>query len=104
MTSSPTLAATRAPLPAAEYERVRQTTLRLAEPLSAEDAALQSMPYASPAKWHLAHTSWFMEEFVLRPAHGPSFTPFAAGYKALFNSYYQQVGEQWPRDRRGLLS
>jgi ergothioneine biosynthesis protein EgtB len=81
------------------YNAVRQRTLRLAEPLSAEDACVQSMPDASPAKWHLAHTTWFFETFVLgsRP-------PFDPDFRVLFNSYYQQVGDRHPRAQRGLLT
>jgi ergothioneine biosynthesis protein EgtB len=61
------------------------------------------MPDASPAKWHLAHVSWFFETFVLRP-HRPGYRPFGAGFEQLFNSYYNTVGEPFPRARRGLLS
>jgi ergothioneine biosynthesis protein EgtB len=86
------------------YVRVRQLTSQLAEPLTAEDAALQSMPLASPAKWHLAHTTWFFEEFVLRPAAGEAFVAYDPRYRNLFNSYYEQVGEAWPRELRGVLS
>ena len=88
---------------AARYAWVRGATTRLAERLSPEDCALQSMPDASPVKWHLAHTTWFFETFVL--------DRFAAGYRALdpnyrflFNSYYHAVGEQFPRPQRGMLS
>jgi ergothioneine biosynthesis protein EgtB len=86
---------------ALDYERVRSATLRLAEPLSAEDCAIQSMPDASPVKWHLAHTTWFFETFVLAPRGVRAFHP-SFGY--LFNSYYDAVGERHPRPRRGLLS
>lgn len=81
------------------YEAVRQRTLKLAEPLSAEDACVQSMPDASPAKWHLAHTTWFFETFVLG-----SQPPFDPDFRVLFNSYYQQVGDRHPRAQRGLLT
>ncbi len=84
---------------AARYARVRDRSARLAAPLSAEDAQLQSMPDASPAKWHLAHTTWFFARFVLEdPAAIPD------GWDVLFNSYYVGAGERHPRPRRGLLS
>jgi len=91
---------------AGETERfrgVRRTTLALREPLSAEDCCVQSMPDASPAKWHLAHTSWFFETFALEPSL-PGYTPFHPAYRVIFNSYYNSVGEQHPRPRRGMLS
>ncbi len=81
------------------FEAVRRRTVRLVEPLSAEDACVQSMPDASPAKWHLAHTTWFFETFLLE--HEP---PFDADFRVLFNSYYQQVGDRHPRAQRGLLT
>ncbi len=85
------------------YQLVRQTTRTLAEPLSEEDCALQSMPDASPVKWHLAHTSWFFETFVLAP-HDPGYQIFDPAYRVLFNSYYNAVGDKHPRPERGLLS
>jgi ergothioneine biosynthesis protein EgtB len=85
------------------YDRVRAQTLALAAPLSAEDCALQSMPDASPVKWHLAHTSWFFETFVLEPAL-PRFAPYREEFRVLFNSYYVTVGERHPRPERGVLS
>ena len=88
---------------ALRYDQVRAQTLKLIDGLSAEDCALQSMPDASPLKWHLAHTTWFFETFVLeRLARGH--TPFNPAYRYLFNSYYNAIGEQYPRARRGLLS
>ena len=88
---------------ARRYPEVRRDTARLALPLGAEDCALQSMPDASPVKWHLAHTTWFFETFVLeRFARG--FRAFHPQYRFLFNSYYNAVGEQYPRPQRGLLS
>ena len=88
---------------AERLDAVRATTLRLAAPLSAEDCALQSMPDASPVKWHLAHTTWFFETFLLeRYARG--YRPFDPRYRVLFNSYYNAVGAQHPRPERGLLS
>jgi ergothioneine biosynthesis protein EgtB len=80
------------------YQAVRQRSIALAEPLSAEDCAIQSMPDASPVKWHLAHTTWFFETFVLKGK------PFNAGYGFLFNSYYNAIGERHPRPERGMLS
>ena len=85
------------------YRAVRARSEELAAPLSAEDQALQSMPDASPTKWHLAHTSWFFETFVLEGGV-PGYRPFHASFRVLFNSYYQSVGEQFARARRGLLS
>jgi ergothioneine biosynthesis protein EgtB len=81
----------------------RAQTERLAAPLSAEDCALQSMPDASPTKWHLAHTSWFFETFVLEKAI-PGYVPFHPQFRMLFNSYYVAVGPRHPRPERGLLS
>jgi ergothioneine biosynthesis protein EgtB len=88
---------------AARLEAVRRRTVALAAPLSAEDAMVQSMPDASPAKWHLAHTSWFFETFVLARAE-PGAPPFHPAYAFLFNSYYDAVGPRQPRPERGLLS
>ncbi len=82
---------------------VRALTLSLAEPLSAEDCAVQSMPDASPTKWHLAHTSWFFETFVLEPGLR-GYVPFDPAYRVLFNSYYVAVGDRHPRPQRGLLT
>ena len=87
----------------AQYQSVRLQTEALSQPLSAEDCALQSMPDASPVKWHLAHTSWFFETFVLEPAiHG--YRAFHPRFRELFNSYYVAVGPRHPRPERGLLS
>lgn len=86
-----------------EFEQVRQHSLRLAEPLSDEDCCAQSMPDASPVKWHLAHTTWFFETFILE-AREPDFQPFHPAFRVLFNSYYNGVGDKHPRPRRGLLT
>jgi ergothioneine biosynthesis protein EgtB len=85
------------------YAAVRQASLDLAAPLSAEDCQVQSMPDASPTKWHLAHVTWFFETFVLE-RFAPAFKPFDPAFRILFNSYYQGVGEQHPRPHRGLLT
>jgi len=82
---------------------VRATTERLCEGLTAEDCQLQSMDDASPVKWHLAHTTWFFETFILERAL-PGHRPFDPAYRVLFNSYYVGVGERHPRPQRGLLS
>lgn len=87
---------------AADFEAVRATSLALAAPLTAEDCQIQSMPDASPAKWHLAHVTWFFETFVLERFE-PGFQPVDPRYRVLFNSYYQGVGEQHPRPQRGLI-
>jgi len=87
----------------ARYERVRARTSSLAEPLSAEDCCVQSMPDASPVKWHIAHTSWFFETFILEQ-HDPDFRPFNAEFRILFNSYYNGIGEKHPRAQRGMLT
>ncbi|HSQ80291.1 MAG TPA: ergothioneine biosynthesis protein EgtB [Casimicrobiaceae bacterium] len=88
---------------ARRYADVRAHTRNLVAPLSAEDCALQSMPDASPAKWHLAHTTWFFETFVLEPGL-PDYRVFDPSFRALFNSYYEAVGERHPRPERGMLS
>ncbi|MGH8712403.1 MAG: ergothioneine biosynthesis protein EgtB [Casimicrobiaceae bacterium] len=90
------------PLPA-RYRAVRAATEALAAPLSDEDCAIQSMPDASPVKWHLAHTSWFFETFLLEPGL-PGYRPYQPAFRTLFNSYYNAVGDRHPRPRRGLLS
>ncbi len=87
----------------ARYQQVRDRSVRLADPLSPEDCALQSMPDTSPTKWHLAHTTWFFETFLIEPAL-PGYRYFDPGFRVLFNSYYNSVGEQHPRPSRGLLS
>jgi ergothioneine biosynthesis protein EgtB len=87
---------------ASRYARVRARSMALAAPLSAEDAMVQSMPDASPAKWHLAHTTWFFERFVL--ARRAGYRPVDPHWDYLFNSYYQSVGPMHARPQRGLLS
>lgn len=84
------------------YQRVRLTTERLCEPLVVEDYGIQAMPDVSPPKWHLAHTSWFFETFVL--AKRDDYRPFDNRFAHLFNSYYEGAGRYFPRAQRGLLS
>jgi ergothioneine biosynthesis protein EgtB len=85
------------------YHQVRQFTERLCQPLVTEDYVIQAMPDVSPPKWHLAHTSWFFETFVLASA-SPSYRSPHASYAYLFNSYYVGAGERHCRPKRGLLS
>jgi ergothioneine biosynthesis protein EgtB len=82
---------------------VRRATEALCAPLEVEDYVVQSMPDASPAKWHLAHTTWFFETFLLEP-HARGFRPFHPGYRTLFNSYYVAVGPRAARPERGLVT
>jgi ergothioneine biosynthesis protein EgtB len=88
---------------ATRYHEVRRFTEALCAPLAVEDYILQSMPDASPTKWHLAHTSWFFETFLLSPKL-PGYQPFHPRFSYLFNSYYNAVGERHARPHRGLLS
>lgn len=85
------------------WRDVRRATEALCTPLETEDYVVQSMPDASPAKWHLAHTTWFFETFVLAP-HVPGHRPFHDGWSILFNSYYVAAGPRHPRPERGLLT
>jgi ergothioneine biosynthesis protein EgtB len=78
-------------------------SMRITRNLSAEDHMLQSMPEASPAKWHLAHTTWFFETFILLP-HSPQYKPFHRDFQYVFNSYYKQLGGHPYRGARGLMS
>ncbi|HUO90365.1 MAG TPA: ergothioneine biosynthesis protein EgtB [Rhizomicrobium sp.] len=87
----------------ADYASVRRYTEALAAPLSSEDQNLQSMPDASPTKWHLAHTTWFFETVVLA-RFVASYVPFDRAYAYLFNSYYEGLGPRHPRPQRGMLS
>ena len=85
------------------YERVRSTTETLCKPLEPEDMVVQTMPDVSPTKWHLAHVTWFFETLVPERS-GIPYSPFDERFPALFNSYYQSLGDSYPRPRRGLLS
>jgi ergothioneine biosynthesis protein EgtB len=87
---------------AARFRAVRERTLALVAGLSAEDLAPQSMPDASPGKWHLGHTTWFFEVMLLQPELG--LAPLRPGWHTLLNSYYQALGERHPRPQRGLLT
>ena len=82
---------------------VRRFTEHLCRPLTIEDFVVQAMPDASPTRWHLAHTTWFFETFVLSRWEA-GYQPLSADYQFLFNSYYNSVGEQFPRSQRGLLT
>ncbi len=88
---------------ARRFRDVRRFSETLCEPLAPEDCVIQSMPEVSPTRWHLAHTTWFFETFALRE-YAPGYRPFDAAYETLFNSYYNTIGEPFPREQRGLLS
>ena len=85
------------------YASIRTLTEKLAAPLSAEDQCVQSMPDASPVKWHLAHTTWFFETVVIIP-YADDYAPYDRRYHYLFNSYYEALGPRHPRPQRGLLT
>ncbi len=85
------------------FAEIRQTTMRITASLSPEDQMLQSMPDASPTKWHLAHTTWFFETFILLP-HSRGYQGFDPHFQYLFNSYYKQLGAHPARGSRGLMS
>lgn len=85
------------------YQAIRQHSLELIRPLSAEDCGVQSMADASPSKWHLAHTTWFFETVVLQ-CHVPDYEPYDPAFAFLFNSYYNSLGDRHARPARGLLT
>ena len=85
------------------YLSIRNQTAHLEKTLSDEAQCVQSMTSASPTKWHLAHTTWFFETFILK-THMTSYNEFDSTYSFLFNSYYEQIGERHARDMRGLLT
>jgi ergothioneine biosynthesis protein EgtB len=85
------------------FRAVRMETERRAVPLSTEDQAVQSMPDTSPTKWHRAHTTWFFEQFLLKP-HAPGYVEFDARFAFLFNSYYVAAGPRYARPQRGLIT
>jgi ergothioneine biosynthesis protein EgtB len=85
------------------FAEIRGTSMQITASLSAEDQMLQSMPDASPTKWHLAHTTWFFETFILLP-HSPGYQVFDPHFQYLFNSYYKQLGSHPNRGSRGLMS
>lgn len=85
------------------YQQVRQLSQFICQPLAIEDYVIQSMPDVSPPKWHLAHTTWFFETFLLCP-YLPGYQVFHPQFGYLFNSYYEAVGNRHPRPQRGLLS
>lgn len=86
----------------ADYRSVRSFTDKIIEPLSAEDCMVQSMDDVSPARWHIAHTTWFFETFVLKPTG--QYEEFDPQFNYLFNSYYNSIGKQFPRPQRGFIS
>ena len=86
-----------------DFRTIRQASNDLCAPLEIEDYGVQTMPDVSPPKWHLAHTSWFFETFLLKP-YLKDYREYHPDYVRLFNSYYEQVGEYHPRPQRGLLS
>ncbi|MDE0421541.1 MAG: ergothioneine biosynthesis protein EgtB [Gammaproteobacteria bacterium] len=88
---------------AARYHAVRQRTLALCVPLAVEDHGVQPIVEASPPKWHLAHTTWFFETFLLK-VFVPGYRSFHSDFEYLFNSYYDGIGEPFPRPERGRLS
>ena len=87
---------------AERFQHVRLFSVELTSTLEPEDCVIQSMPDVSPTRWHLAHTTWFFETFVL--AVRPDYLPVHPAYEVLFNSYYNTIGRQFPRPRRGMLS
>lgn len=85
------------------FKKIRAFSLQLAEPLEKEDYVVQAMENTSPAKWHLAHVSWFFETFLLKKVH-EDYESMHPQYSYIFNSYYLQTGEPHSRSKRGLLT
>jgi len=88
---------------AGDFIATREYSEKVCASLETEDFGLQAEPFVSPPKWHLAHTSWFFETFLLKP-YVDGYEPFHADFEVLFNSYYNTIGQQFPRPQRGLLS
>jgi len=86
-----------------DYQHTRYLSQQICEPLQPEDQVVQPVPFVSPPKWHLAHTTWFFETFILKE-YVPDYTLFHPQYPYLFNSYYEQAGDRWLRSQRGFLS
>ncbi|WP_052129749.1 ergothioneine biosynthesis protein EgtB [Sphingomonas sp. 35-24ZXX] len=103
MNAAASIPAIHAPVLADLFTQVRALSVALTDPLSDADATVQAMDDASPAKWHLAHTSWFFETFILRD-HVPGYQPFDPNYHFLFNSYYEAEGARHARPMRGMLT
>ena len=99
LTTSPASASRTGELIAGRYKQVRDLSVMLTSGLSPEDQTIQSMPDASPTKWHLAHTTWFFETFILAP-HAPGYRAFDPAFGYLFNSYYDSIGDRHPRAMR----
>lgn len=85
------------------FSSIREQTLRICEPLEAEDYGIQPIAFVSPPKWHLAHTTWFFEEFVLKKSLS-NFKYYKSDFGLLFNSYYKSLGDHWLQQERGILS
>ena len=85
------------------FKEIRRASEEICEPLEIEDFVIQSMPDVSPMRWHLAHTTWFFETFLLKK-YSAGYNPQNKSFEFLFNSYYNSVGKQFPRSQRGLLS
>ena len=87
---------------ASRYRAIRATTEMLVQPLAIEDMVVQAMPDTSPTRWHLAHSTWFFETFILKDV--PGYRSFHPQFEYLFNSYYNAIGPQWYRPNRGILT
>ncbi len=87
----------------AKYKKVRDQSLALCQPLATEDFVVQPAPFVSPPKWHLAHTTWFFEQMILKP-YLSCYTEFSSNFTHIFNSYYKSLGPHWQQGERGFLS